>query len=118
MKKRNIYLILVAIFVLVISINVYADSCDQIFAGGLLQILNRDLYKPIKYVTPILLIVLTSFDFAKVVFSGTKEGMDKAKKNFFKRAVAALVIFFAPDLINFLVEIISQKDIGACINSF
>lgn len=118
MKQRNICMFFIVVLIFTISMNVYAESCEGVIGGELLKVMNQNLYKPIKYITPILLLVLTSIDFAKVVFSGTKEGMDKAKKNFMKRAIAALIIFFAPDIINMIVEVISQKDISACIGRF
>ena len=43
--------------------------------------------------------------------------MDKSKKNFLKRSVAALIIFFAPDIIKLLVEFVQEQSIASCTNN-
>ena len=119
MKKRNVILVCLVAVIIFFSINVYATECNEVFDtgnGSLIYIMNEHIYKPIKWITPLLLLVLTSFDFANVVFSGDGKGMDKAKNNFFKRAVAALIIFFAPDIINLLVGFINEQSIASCLN--
>ena len=80
--------------------------------------LNKYVFKPIKWITPVLLLVLTSIDFAGVVFSGDQKGMDKAKNNFLTRSVAALIIFFAPYIINLIAELVDQQSISSCLNKF
>ena len=122
MKKdlKNILLITLFVFVLGISINVSAASvsCTGVFDAKFLEILNNYVYVPIKWATPILLLLLTSLDFAKIVFNGKKEEMDKAKNNFLKRFVAALIIFFAPDVIKLIVDLVQQNSIKSCLNNF
>ena len=122
MKKdfKNISLIILFVFVLGISVNVFAAnvSCTGVFDSEFLQMMNNYVYKPIKWAVPILLLVLTSFDFAKVVFNGKKEDMDKAKNNFMKRVVSGLIIFFAPDLIILIVDLVSQNNIKECLPRF
>lgn len=116
MKKRNRILLYLFTAIITLSINVYADNG----CGAITQFvadMNEHLYIPIKWGTPLLFLVLTSFDFAKVVFSGDQKGMDKAKTNFLKRAIAALLIFFAPEIITALAEIISQESITSCIKN-
>ncbi len=121
--KRNfnkILLIMLFVLILGISINTYAANgeCTGVFAQEFISALNDYIYVPIKWATPILLILLTSFDFAKVVFDGKKENMDKAKNNFLKRLVAALIIFFAPDLVKLIVDFIQNESIKSCMNNF
>jgi hypothetical protein len=115
---KNLLLIIVFVFVLGISINVYADTttCSGLFSNGFIEDLKKYVYVPIKWATPILLILLTSIDFATVVFGGKKDSMDKAKNNFMKRLVAALIIFFAPDVISLLVDFVQQQSISSCMN--
>ena len=117
---KNISLIILFVFVLGISVNVFAAnvSCTGVFDSEFLQMMNNYVYKPIKWAVPILLLVLTSFDFAKVVFNGKKEDMDKAKNNFMKRVVSGLIIFFAPDLIILIVDLVSQNSIKECLPRF
>ena len=119
MKKRNIVLLFIVIGITFVSLNVYADGgCGGVFTDQFISDMNKYVYVPIKWATPILLLVLTSIDFAKVVFSGDQKGMDKAKNNFLKRSVAALIIFFAPDIINLLVKFVNQQSIASCSNTF
>ena len=117
---KNLILILLFTFVLGISINVFAagESCNGVFSSGFISAMNDYVYVPIKWLTPIALLLLTSIDFAGVVFGGKKDNMDKAKNNFMKRAVAALIIFFAPDLINLIVKFINDRSIASCMSQF
>ena len=120
MKKgyRNITLILLFIYIISASFNVYATSCNGVIRQDIIDAMNNYVYTPIKWLTPVALLFLTSFDFAGVVFNGKKDKMDKAKNNFLKRAVAALIIFFAPDLINLIVKFINDQSIASCLNQF
>ena len=110
-------LLCVFTLIVVFSFNVYADECSGVFTTEFLADMDRFVYKPIKWATPILLLVLTSFDFAKVVFSGDSKGMDKAKNNFLKRSIAALIIFFAPDIIKLVVGWINDNSIASCMQN-
>ena len=114
---RNILMITLFVFVLGISVNVYAETCTGVFDRDFLIAVRDYVYKPIKWGTPIILLLLTSLDFAKIVFSGKKEDMDKAKNNFLKRSVAALIIFFAPDIIILIANLASGDKISSCMNS-
>ena len=122
MKKNYRDLLLIIIFVLVlgVSMNVYAagESCTGVIDSEFIDTMNKYVYTPIKWLTPVLLLVLTSIDFAGVVFNGKKDGLDKAKNNFLKRAIAALIIFFAPDLINLIVSFANNQSISSCMNKF
>jgi len=115
---KNVLLIVLFVFILGNSFDVYAIECTGVLNPDFLDALNKYVYVPIKAVTPILLIVLTSIDFAKVVFSGKKEEMDKAKNNFMKRFVAALIIFFAPDVVKLIADFINGGDIKECLPYF
>ena len=108
----------VVTLIITFSINVYADGeCGGTGISNFICNMNQYVYKPIKWGTPILLLVLTSFDFAKVVFSGDSKGMDKAKSNFLKRSIAALIIFFAPEIIELIAGFIERPDISSISNS-
>ena len=119
---KNILMLVTFVFILCMSINVFAAGtaadCTGVFGDDLIGILNKYLYTPIKWATPILLILLTSFDFAKVVFAGKKEEMDKAKNNFLKRFIAAVIIFFAPDILDLIMTLINDRSIASCLSNF
>ena len=114
MKKRNILMLFIVTLIITFSINVYADDgCSGTGISNFICNMNQYVYKPIKWGTPAILLLLTSFDFAKVVFSGDGKGMDKAKNNFLKRSIAALIIFFAPEIIELIAGFIDPPDISS-----
>ena len=119
MKKKDLLLIVLFVGIIFIAINVSADdtvTCSSIFdKNGIMTVLNQHVFKPIKWLTPVLLLVLTSIDVATIVFSGDKKGVDKAKTNFLKRAVAALIIFFAPDIINLIATFVDKNEVKSCM---
>ena len=116
---KNVLLLIIFVGILGVSINVFAagDSCSGVFGPEFISVLREHVYAPIKWLTPILLILLTSFDYAKVVFSGKKEDMSKVTNNFLKRAVAALIIFLAPDIILLIVDLVNKHSIASCLDS-
>ncbi len=105
------------IFILTLSITAHAanNNCNGVFGQDLINEL-KEIFKFVKIIAPIIFLVLTSLDFAKVVFSDSKDGMDKAKNNFLKRAVATLIIFFAPDIITLIMQIIDDESIKNATN--
>lgn len=108
-------LIMIFVMILCLSISVYADgTCTGIFGQKLIDEIN-DIFKIIQIAAPILLLFLTSFDFAKVIFSDNKDGLNKAKNNFLKRAVAVLIIFFAPFIIRFILNLVNETTMNACL---
>lgn len=115
---KDLLLIVLFVFILGISFDVYAASCTGVFSNNFLEDMNNYVYIPIKWLTPVALLILTSIDFAGVVIGGKKENMDKAKKNFMKRAVAALIIFFAPDIIKLITNFIQDQSIASCMKDF
>ena len=44
--------------------------------------------------------------------------MEKAKNNFFKRSMAAIIIFFVPDLIILIADLITDGKVSACMPYF
>ena len=82
-----------------------------------MDVLHNHIYAPIKWLTPILLILLTSVDYAKIVFTGKKDDMTKVTNNFLKRAIAALIIFFAPDIVELIVDLVDKQAISSCMNN-
>ena len=121
MKKdfKNILLLMIFVGILSVSVNVFAagESCTGVITSEFIEVLHNYVYKPIKWITPILLILLTSADYAKVVFTGKKEDMSKVTTNFLKRAIAALIIFFAPDIIELIVDLVNNHAISSCMNN-
>lgn len=103
-------------FICLWTVSVHAVGCEDVIGLPLINILKNDLFIPIKIITPILLLVFTTLDFAKVVFSGEKDGINKALNRFLKRAIATLVVFFAPDIIELILSLINTRNMSACLN--
>jgi len=114
-KKKGTILLLLFTIIITYSINVSAETCNQVIAQDFINTMNQYVYKPVKWLTPVLLLVLTSLDFAKVIFASDEKGMSKATNNFLKRFVAALIVFFAPDIIQLLVTFINNQSLASCM---
>lgn len=98
------------------------NECPAIFGsasdeGTIFGFMSKYIFTPIRWLTPIILIILTSLDFAKAIFVDEKEGMGKAKSNFVKRAVAALIIFLAPTIVSILLTLIDGANVSNCMNN-
>ena len=66
----------------------------------------------IKYIVPIILIVLTMVDFLKAVSSGDKDIVKVATSKLVKRAIIALVIFLIPTLLQLVLGLVTSY--GTC----
>lgn len=94
-------------------------TCEEIVGESFLKWLDENVFMIIRIGVPILLILLTSFDFAKVVFNDDKEGMSNAFKRFTKRAIAAVLIFLTPTIIMLIANLIGGDELTAvtdCVN--
>lgn len=116
MKKKYLFISYIISFgLLFVACPVFADTGCEVFDPDFLSMLGS-VFKFLKIATPIILIVLTTIDFAKSVILGEKDGMKKAKDNFVKRAIAAIIIFFIPDIVNLIFKIAGSADISKCIS--
>ena len=75
----------------------------------------------IKVVVPIVLIVLGMFDMSKAVLEGKEDSLKKQLISLLKRAIACLLIFFAPSVILGLFHFIdgwddAKSDYETCLN--
>ena len=69
-------------------------------------------FKIIKYIVPIILIVLTSVDFLKGIASSDKDIIKAATSKLTRRAIIALAIFLVPTILNFVLGIVTSY--GTC----
>ena len=83
------------------------DDDDSLFSK-----IRNNILKPLRIIAPILLLVFTTMDFAKVVFSDNKDGMPKAWRNFLKRMIAVLIIFFSSNIVGIIYGFI--QGVGFC----
>ena len=116
MRKRNYVLLLIVILLSFVKVYAEGEDCVGIFGQDLINEI-KGVLDIIRIVAPIILLLLTSLDFAKVVFSDSKDGLDKAKNNFLKRAVAVLIIFFAPNIIELILTLVDNASMSSCANA-
>ena len=94
------------------------ETCEDLFGSTFLDFLNNNVVKIIYIGIPILLILLTSFDFAKVVFIDDKEGIKGAFKKFGKRAIVAVLIYLIPTILVFVTNIFVSDEVNKCVEFF
>lgn len=83
------------------DITVY--DCNDLFSSDLKAIIKW-LLKIIQIGGPILLIILSAVDFSQVIISNDQEALKKAVSKVIKRAIAAIVLFFVPLLVQILIN--------------
>ncbi len=90
--------------------------CDPVQSNGVLkafQVIGYIIYVA-KFLIPLLLIIFGSIDFAKAIISSSDKAGSEAISSFVKRVVAAVIIFFVPTIISFVLDLID--DASATIN--
>ena len=71
----------------------------------------------IRIVVPIILIFSASFKFISVIKTGDEDNLAKVKKTVVTNAIAAVIIFLIPNLVNIIVKIsFSENDYKNCLN--
>lgn len=104
------------------AVNIATDGCPSIFgsandSNSIFGIMHTYIFNPIRWLTPIILLVMTTLDFAKVVFIDDKDGIKKAQGKFVKRAIVAVIIFFAPFLTEILLSLIDGVQVTECLKN-
>ena len=90
------------------------ETCETLFGSDFLKFLNNNVFTIVRLAIPLLLILFTTFDFAKVVFIDDKDGIQKAGKRFGKRIVAAILVFLIPQILIWLADIIGADKVNEC----
>ena len=93
-------------------------SCEDLFGYQLINLLKNNIFRMIYYIIPVALLVFSSFDFAKLVFSDDKDGLNGAFKRFSRRAIVSVLIFLVPTILIFLTNLLGTEEIESCINTF
>ena len=92
-------------------------TCEELFGNELLKWLDENVFMLIRIAVPVILILLTSYDFSKVVFNDDKDGMPSALKRFYKRAIAAVLIFLTPTIIITISHLVGSDEINSCVET-
>lgn len=85
------------------------ENCNALFGDpdreGTVANWLQKIFNFIKFLGPILVIVLSIVEFFKAMVSDDKDALVKAGKKTFTRIILALILFFLPYLINFFFRI-------------
>ena len=84
-------------------------TCDELFGSkddpdSLAYLINQILLY-VRIIVPILIILLGSLDFAKAVVAAKEDEMKKAQKTFVRRLIAGVAVFFAPVIVNLIMQL-------------
>ena len=83
------------------------DNCKTAINDDIKELINNT-FKMFLIAGPILVILFGTYDFFKSVIAGDAEKMSKFKSDFFKRAIALVLLFMSPALVNSLVGLLSK----------
>ena len=94
------------------------NTCQGIFGDSLIRFLKNNVFRIIYIAIPILLLVLTTLDFAKITFKNDKDDIPNAFKRFWKRCLAAILIYFTPSILILFINILGVDEVEKCIQTF
>ena len=126
MKKKITFMVLAIIMILFISpINTFAlpliqiQDCENTLLGSTsdpnsVAWLLQQVFTFIKVLGPILVVVLSSSDFIKVIAKGDDDAMGKAQKKLFTRLVLAILLFLVPTLVEVILDLFGLTSTGTC----
>ena len=83
-------------------------NCDDSNVQSLIRTI-KTIYNLLKYVTPVILIIMGSIDFAKAVVAGKDDEIEKNKKRFMNRLFIAVLIFLLLSIFQLVTNIISSS---------
>ena len=115
MKNNKILKYIFLAYILMFSLNqvVLADSISCSSLGDLKTDL-QNLFNFIKIIVPLLVIGLSIYDFIKAITGKDAKDLKKASQKLLKRFIYAIILFFLPVLLNFLLDLIGANS-GVCI---
>ena len=83
------------------------NSCN--LSGKILSFIHNIL-KWMKYIAPVLVIILGILDFIKALASSDDDAMKKAQKRFITRLIAAALLFLLPLIVDYILRIFNLYD--------
>ena len=90
------------------------DICNNLSSLGAILFINN-ITKILCTVTPILLLLFLTIDFAKATIESNEEKMDKVKHTAIKRIAYALIVFLVPAIVSGVMGLLGNKtSISAC----
>lgn len=82
-------------------------DCESLIGEEMISFINKGM-NIIKLIVPLLLIVFGVFDFVKAIFASNDDEIKKAQKSFIRRLIIAVIIFFSPILVNFIIDMTNE----------
>lgn len=96
------------------------DNCQDLFGEDIIEIINK-VMNIIRIIVPILLLVFGTTDFFTAVFSSSEDNMKEHRDRFFKRLIAAIIVFIVPVFVNLVLKLANSvwSDINSdtCVNN-
>lgn len=80
------------------------NTCEDLFGKDLIEIIDN-VMKYIRILVPVLLLIYGTTDFFTAVFSSDEETMVSKRKRFFKRLIAAAIVFIVPIFVNLVLKL-------------
>ncbi len=91
------------------------NTCEGILGQEFINWLVDYIFNPLKIISPILLLIFTTLDFAKTVFGEDQEALKKAQSNFIKRTIAVVLLFLLAYILDLVFTIVTNGRIDVCI---
>lgn len=77
--------------------------------------LIQQIFNYIKLLGPLIVVIMSGIDFAKVIVMGDDDGMKKAQSKLIIRLILAASLFFLPELIMALLDLFGITTNGICV---
>ncbi|MBR4619295.1 MAG: hypothetical protein IKO49_08325 [Bacilli bacterium] len=91
---------------------VFGDPNDDTSVAYMMQ----KVFDYAKIIAPLLVVLLSGFDFAKNALSGDQDNMKKATNKLAIRLVCAVLLYFVPMLTSFILNLINNSSVDQTCN--
>ena len=107
-------------FVLELAGDFYTCGNLDVQLGAIVINLIHTLYLAIQVGVPLLLIFFGMLDLGKAVMAQKEDEIKKGQATFFKRLIAAILVFFVITIVKLVVSFASSNDgnLANCLNCF
>lgn len=83
------------------------SDCDSLFGEDTIEFIN-EIMKWIRIAVPLLLVAFGIFDFSQAVFSSNEDNIKKIREKFFKRIIAAVLVFLSPLFVKLILNLSNE----------
>lgn len=83
------------------------SDCDSLFGQDTIEFIN-EIMKWIRIAVPLLLVAFGIFDFSQAVFSSSEDNIKKIREKFFKRIIAAVLVFLSPLFVKLILNLSNE----------